>query len=145
MRSIILSLLLTLPVMAFASPEEERKEAQEMRQQVLAELYKEKPASKAEIEKSKGYAVFSNLGINLFVVSTARGGGILHDNRDGKDTYMSMLSAGGGLGLGQGAEPWLARRAAAPARPRPSETAFRSLRTRCRSPGPDVSRRRIPC
>ena len=100
MRSVVFSLLLALPLLVSAGPEEERKEAQEMRQQVLADLYKEKPGSKAEIEKSKGYAVFSNLGVNLFVVSTARGGGILRDNRDGKDTYMSMFSAGGGIGLG---------------------------------------------
>jgi lipid-binding SYLF domain-containing protein len=70
------------------------------RKEVLAKLYKEKPEAKAEIEKSKGYAVFSSFGMNLLVVSTARGGGILKDMRSGKETYMSMFSAGGGLGLG---------------------------------------------
>ena len=76
MRLLISTLLICLPLLATASPEEERKEIQEMHQQVLTKLYKEKSGSKSEVEKSKGYAVFSSLGINLFVVSTARGGGL---------------------------------------------------------------------
>jgi lipid-binding SYLF domain-containing protein len=100
MRLLISTLLICLPLLATASPEEERKEIQEMHQQVLTKLYKEKSGSKSEVEKSKGYAVFSSLGINLFVVSTARGGGLLHDNRSNKDIYMNMFSAGAGLGLG---------------------------------------------
>jgi len=100
MRLLISILLICLPLLAAAGPDEDRKENLEMRQQVLSDLYKEKPASKAAIEKSRGYAVFSNLGINLLVVSTARGGGVLHDNRSNKDTHMKMFSAGGGIGLG---------------------------------------------
>jgi lipid-binding SYLF domain-containing protein len=100
MRKLLCTLLLCLPLIAVAGPDEERKEIQEERKEVLAKLYKEKPEAKAEIEKSKGYAVFSSFGMNLLVVSTARGGGILKDMRSGKETYMSMFSAGGGLGLG---------------------------------------------
>lgn len=80
--------------------EKERNELQEARQTALEQLYKEKPATRRQLEQAKGYAVFSNLGVNLLLVSTQRGGGILRDNRDGSDTYMRMLSAGGGLGLG---------------------------------------------
>ncbi len=100
MRLLLSTLLLCLPLLAVAGPDEDRKEIQEARKEVLAKLYNEKPEAKAEIEKSKGYAVFSSFGMNLFVVSTARGGGILHDMRSGKDIYMSMFSAGGGIGLG---------------------------------------------
>ena len=100
MRLLISTLLICLPLLAAAGADEDRKENLEVRQQVLTDLYKEKPDSKAAIEKSKGYAVFSNLGINLLVVSTARGGGVLHDNRSNRDTHMKMFSAGGGLGLG---------------------------------------------
>ncbi len=100
MRLLLSSLLLCLPLIAVAGADEDRKEAQEMREQVLTKLYAEKPETKSEVEKSKGYAVFSSLGVNLLVVSTARGSGILHDNRSNKDIYMSMFSAGGGLGLG---------------------------------------------
>jgi lipid-binding SYLF domain-containing protein len=100
MRFLLSTLLLCLPLIAVAGPDEDRKEIQEARQQVLTKLYAEKPKAKSEVENSKGYAVFSSLGINLFVVSTARGGGVLHDNRNNKDIYMSMFSAGGGIGLG---------------------------------------------
>jgi len=100
MRLLISTLLLCLPLIAVAGPDEDRKEAQEMRKEVLANLYKEKSETKSEIENSRGYAVFSSLGVNLFVVSTANGSGILHDNRNGKDIYMSLFSAGGGIGLG---------------------------------------------
>ena len=66
----------------------------------LDKLYAEKPAARNEIKSAKGYAVFSSIGVNLFLVSTERGGGILRDNRSGKDIYMKMFSAGGGVGMG---------------------------------------------
>ena len=99
------ALLLALPMSSFAlfgddDPEKERKELQEARQDALKKLYKEKPAARAEIKAAKGYAVFSSIGINVLLVSTENGGGILRDNRDGTDTYMRMFSAGGGIGLG---------------------------------------------
>ena len=100
------SLLVLAPLSANAlfgdkpSPEEQRKELQEARQAALSKLFAEKPAARAEIQSSKGYAVFSNIGINVLVVSTGRGGGILRDNRSGKDVYMKMFSAGGGWGMG---------------------------------------------
>ena len=100
MRLLLSTLLICVPLLAVAGVDEDRKEIQEARQEVLTKLYKEKPEAKSEIAKSKGYAVFSSLGINLLVVSTARGGGILHDNRNGKETYMNMFSAGAGIGLG---------------------------------------------
>ncbi len=50
--------------------------------------------------KAPGYAIFSNTGVNLLLFSTARGGGILRDHRDGTDTYMKAFGAGTGLGVG---------------------------------------------
>jgi lipid-binding SYLF domain-containing protein len=73
---------------------------QEARGNALEKLYTEKPGVRAESAEAIGYAVFSNVGVNLFLVSTQRGGGILNDNRVGRDIYMQMLSAGGGVGLG---------------------------------------------
>ena len=82
------------------TPADKRKEIQEMRAETLADLYKYQPQAKGEIKSAAGYAVFSNFGMNLFLVSTARGGGVAHDKATGKDTYMKMFSAGGGIGLG---------------------------------------------
>lgn len=81
-------------------PDKERKELQEARVAALDKLYAERPAARQELQSAKGYAVFSSIGVNLFLISTERGGGILRDNRSGKDIYMSMFSAGGGVGMG---------------------------------------------
>jgi lipid-binding SYLF domain-containing protein len=99
------SLLMALPLSSHAlfgddDPDEKRKELQKARGAALEKLYDEKPAARNEIKSAKGYAVFSSIGVNLFLVATERGGGILHDNRNGKDTYMKMFSAGGGVGMG---------------------------------------------
>ena len=101
----VATLLLTIPMSSSAifgkdSPDKQRKELQEQRNAALQKLYSERPPTKDELNSAKGYAVFSNIGINLFLVSTERGGGILRDNRSGKDTYMKMFSAGGGFGMG---------------------------------------------
>ncbi len=101
----LFTLLLATPISSHAlfgkdDPDKQRKELQDQREEALGTLYAEIPATRNELKSSKGYAVFSNIGINLFVISTERGGGILHDNLNGNDTYMKMFSAGGGLGMG---------------------------------------------
>ena len=83
-----------------ASPEEQRKEIRKMRSETLAKLYKVHPLAKGDIRKAAGYAVFSNIGINLIFLSAAGGSGVAHDNRTGKDIYMKMVSGGVGFGLG---------------------------------------------
>jgi lipid-binding SYLF domain-containing protein len=44
--------------------------------------------------------VFSNVGINLLLLSTANGYGVARDNRSGEDIFMKMYSAGVGVGYG---------------------------------------------
>ncbi|MSQ55181.1 MAG: hypothetical protein EXR31_07420 [Betaproteobacteria bacterium] len=83
-----------------ATPAEERAEIIKMRAETLARLYKVHPAAKANLQKGYGYAVFSNVGINLIFISAAAGSGIAHNNRTGRDVYMKMVSGGIGLGLG---------------------------------------------
>jgi lipid-binding SYLF domain-containing protein len=83
-----------------ASAEEQRNEIRKMRKDTLAQLYKVHPAARADIGKAVGYAVFSNIGINLIFLSAAGGSGVAHDNRSGKDVYMKMVSGGLGIGLG---------------------------------------------
>jgi lipid-binding SYLF domain-containing protein len=78
----------------------EQKAIREMRSDVLKDLYKEKPATKQEVQDSVAVAAFSSLGINLFLVSAARGGGIVQETTTGKETFMRMFSVGGGFGLG---------------------------------------------
>ena len=83
-----------------ASPAEKKKEIQQMRSETLEKLYKVHPRAKGDIQKSVGYAVFSNIGVNLILFSAAGGSGVAHDNRTGKDIYMKMISGGVGFGLG---------------------------------------------
>ncbi len=85
---------------ALADKQDDRQEILEMRQEVLAKLYKEEPSVKGKIKAAKGYAVFSNIGVNLIFLSAGGGSGVVHDNGSGKDTYMNMGSAGVGIGFG---------------------------------------------
>lgn len=101
-RSFIAVLMIfCLPIAAQAkSKDKKRAEIQTMAQKTLTQLYKEAPKAKSEVAKAKGYAVFSNVGINVIFLSGGGGKGMVHDNATGKNTYMKMGSAGVGLGLG---------------------------------------------
>ena len=77
-----------------------RQDILKMRSETLAKLYKVHPAARGKIHGSVGYAVFSNVGINLILLSAAGGSGVAHDNRTGRDIYMKMVSGGVGFGLG---------------------------------------------
>ncbi len=99
------SVMLAVPMASHAifgkdDPDEARQKIRETRTKILAQLYAEKPSAEAEIKAAKGYAVFSSVGVNVFLVATERGDGVLRDHRTGKDTYMKMFSAGGGVGMG---------------------------------------------
>jgi len=104
--SIVLpALLLAAPMSSYAlygkdDPDEERKEFQKASSTALDRLYYEKLSPRNEVKPAKGYAVFSIIGINLFVVATERGGGILRDSHNGKNTCMKMFSADGGAESG---------------------------------------------
>jgi lipid-binding SYLF domain-containing protein len=82
------------------TPDEQRSRILEMRDESLAQLYQEEPAAEEMVSEAVGYAVFSNTGINVLLVSTGNGRGIAHDNESGTDTFMKMFSAGAGIGMG---------------------------------------------
>jgi lipid-binding SYLF domain-containing protein len=69
-----------------------------MHNQTLSELYKERPEAKERMSKMAGYAVFSSINTNLFLLSSASGYGVAHGG--GKKIYMKMYSLGVGPGLG---------------------------------------------
>lgn len=78
----------------------QRQDAQQMRSETLAKLYQVSPQAREQIAKAEGYAVFSNVGVNVIFLSAGSGWGITRDNRSGQDVYMKMVSGGVGLGLG---------------------------------------------
>lgn len=79
--------------------EEQQAEVRTMRDQGLADLYRRDASLREKINRAEGYAVFSNVGVNLIFASVAGGKGIVVDRR-GKETFMKMASGGFGLGLG---------------------------------------------
>lgn len=91
-----------VPLAAKSDPDAERKEIRAMRDSVLAELYKAKPEARAKIKKAAGYAVFTNVGVNVIFASFAGGKGIVVEDGvlSDTETFMKMGSAGVGLGLG---------------------------------------------
>jgi len=82
------------------TPAQRREAVQEMRHNVLSELYRIKPSARDRIAQAPGYAVFSNANINVIFASVSGGYGVVRDSQSGKDTYMKMGEVGLGLGLG---------------------------------------------
>ena len=82
------------------SPEEKRQVVLKQRDKMLADLYKTKPELKGRIPKAAGYATFVQTDINLFLLASGRGYGVLKDNQTGKDTFMCVASLGTGVGMG---------------------------------------------
>ncbi len=106
MKHLMTTLLLLFGVFFFngfwsgESKEELRAERHKMNKETLAYLYKYAPESKQVIKKAYGYATFSNVGVNVILISAEGGYGLAHNNRTGKNIYMNMASGGLGLGLG---------------------------------------------
>jgi len=94
------ALLLPFALNAEDKNEKKREKSRKMAAKTLKELYKLEPTSQAAIEKSAGYAVFDNMGTNLLLLSTARGSGIAVNSQTKQETFMKMISAGAGIGVG---------------------------------------------
>lgn len=85
---------------AFKSKEKRIQGIEEMRGEVLSELYEMRPQTEEILNEAVGYAVFSNVGVTAFFITAGGGTGVAHDNRTGRDIYMKMGTAGIGIGLG---------------------------------------------
>ena len=80
-------------------PDEKRAEIDQAVGEVLSKLYHEEPSAENLLEQSAGYAVFSSIGVNVMVLSTANGKGVVV-RKNGDRVYMKMYSAGVGIGMG---------------------------------------------
>jgi lipid-binding SYLF domain-containing protein len=85
---------------ASAKNAERREAILKMRDATLERLYKEKPEAKGVVDQGAGYAVFDAMGVNLVLYVSGKGAGVLVDKSADKPTYMSMIRAGTGPGLG---------------------------------------------
>lgn len=82
------------------TPDQQRDKIRKMASATLTDLYKLQPSAQAAVQSSAGYAVFNNMGTNMLLLSTARGAGVAVNSKTKKDTFMKMISAGAGLGVG---------------------------------------------
>src|SRR5262245_25298944 len=107
-----MKILLTCVLVALAVPasaglfgpkgddvEKKRATVRKDRDEILAKLYAAQPDAKAKIQNAAGYGAFNNKNMNLFLLSTGHGYGMIVD-KSGKETFMAMGSLGGGLGIG---------------------------------------------
>ena len=83
-----------------SSGDEQRASVQKMREDTLERFYAAQPSLRERIANSVGYAVFSNVAVQVFALGAGHGYGIAHDNRTGQDTYMRMGQVEAGLGMG---------------------------------------------
>ena len=83
-----------------ASKDEKKQEVRQTAQSTLDRLYKSQPKAKAAIERSAGYAVFSNFGMKILVAGGGSGSGIAVNNKTKAETFMKMVEVQAGLGIG---------------------------------------------
>ncbi len=66
----------------------------------LKALYQIQPKAKELIEKSVGYATFSNFGMKIFIAGGGTGSGVVIQKDGLKPIYMNMAEVQAGLGFG---------------------------------------------
>jgi lipid-binding SYLF domain-containing protein len=71
-----------------------------MSRTTLDRLYRDFPGSRRHLEGACGHAVFSNYGLTVVFVGGGGGSGVAIRNADGARTYMKVVEAQAGLGLG---------------------------------------------
>jgi len=99
---------LNAPVFAqFSNPFASDKTVAQQRQdiltkneQTLKQLYAIQPKAKELIDKSVGYATFSNFGMKILIAGGGTGSGVAIDKTTKKPVFMNMAEVQAGLGLG---------------------------------------------
>ena len=79
---------------------EKKANIRKQRDEMLAQLYAANPDMKTVLKKAAGYATFKQMNVNLFLLATANGYGVLVDNQARKEIFMRVASLGGGVGAG---------------------------------------------
>jgi lipid-binding SYLF domain-containing protein len=79
---------------------QQRQEIQKKNDDILKQLYKIQPKAKDVIEKSAGYATFSNFGMKILIAGGGTGSGIVIPKDGAKPIYMNMAEVQAGLGIG---------------------------------------------
>ena len=83
-----------------SSISDQRSYTQAMRAEVLRDFEATLPGIGERARNATGYAVFSNVNVQIFLVGGGQGYGVAHDNGTGQDIYMKMAQLGLGIGAG---------------------------------------------
>jgi lipid-binding SYLF domain-containing protein len=83
-----------------ATKAQKQAEMRAVAEQTLSRLYRLQPSAKAAVEKSAGYAVFRNFGMQLFVVGGGKGEGVAVNNNTKHETFMKMVENKISVGFG---------------------------------------------
>ncbi len=98
--TLALTMLSAVAYSAEDDNEKKRGKTRKMAAEALQDLYKLEPTAQTAIQNAAGYAVFDNMGVNVLLLSTARGSGLAVNNKSKQETFMKMASAGAGVGMG---------------------------------------------
>ena len=79
---------------------EQRQDILIKNQAILKQLYEVQPKAKELIEKSVGYATFSNFGMKILIAGGGTGSGVVINKANKKPIFMNMAEVQAGLGIG---------------------------------------------
>jgi len=79
---------------------QQREEILQKNEQILKALYATEPKARDIIEKSVGYATFSNFGMKILIAGGGSGTGVVINKFNSKPIYMNMAEVQAGLGFG---------------------------------------------
>lgn len=102
----VLALLLCLIQPAQASffesksVEQQRADILKTSAATMSRLYRLQPHARELVEKSAGYATFSNFGMKILIAGGGSGSGAVFRKGNGKPVYMKMVEVQAGLGMG---------------------------------------------
>ena len=96
---VIVFILSSCATTSGTTPQSKRQAVLAMKNETLSDLYKVRPGAKAEIAKAPGYAVFSNVNINVIFASFGGGYGVV-ERKGANPVFMKMGEVGIGFGLG---------------------------------------------
>lgn len=79
---------------------QQKEEILKKNDEILKHLYQVQPKAKDLIDKSIGYATFSNFGMKILIAGGGTGTGVVINKLSQKPVYMDMAEVQAGLGLG---------------------------------------------
>ena len=106
MASLMVALSLGLQACAPAPPmsqgqiDEQRADIRAMANETIEQLYQQYPDARRQIQRSAGYAVFSNFGFKVLFMGSATGEGIAVSHATQRETFMRMVELQPGYGFG---------------------------------------------